>query len=102
MCVCVCVCAQSHLTLCDPMDVAHQAPLSMEFSRQEYWSVFPFPAPGDLPVSGIKPTSLASPVMAGKFFTYWPPGKPLLCMHVCVYTYGYRYIHNRILLRPKK
>ena len=52
MCVCVCVCvcaAQLCLTLCDPMTVACQAPLSMEFSRQEYWSGWPFPSPGDLP-----------------------------------------------------
>ena len=36
-------------TLCDLMDLAHQAPLSMGFSRQEYWSGFPFPPPGDIP-----------------------------------------------------
>ena len=40
--------------------VARQAPLSIEFSRQEYWSVLPFPSPGDLPNSGIKPASLTS------------------------------------------
>ena len=51
---------QSCLTLCDPMDVAHQAPLSMEFSREEYWSGLPFPSPGDLPDSGIEPMSPAS------------------------------------------
>ena len=39
------VCAQSYLTLCNPMTVAHQAPLSMKFSRQEYWSGLPFPSP---------------------------------------------------------
>ena len=39
------------------MDCAHQDPLSMEFSRQEYWNGLPFPSPGDLPNSGIKPTS---------------------------------------------
>ena len=39
--------------------VAHQAPLSMEFSRQEYWSGLPFPSPGDLPDPGIEPGSLA-------------------------------------------
>ena len=50
--------------------------LSMEFSRQEYWSGFPFPTPGGLPSPGIKPTSLASPVLAGGFFTTAPPGKP--------------------------
>ena len=55
MCVCVCVCARAQLclTLCDPMDVAHLAPLSMGFSRQEYWSGLPFPSPGSLPVSSI-------------------------------------------------
>ena len=41
------------------MDVAHQAPPSMEFSRQEYWSGLPFPSPGDPPDSGIEPMSPA-------------------------------------------
>ena len=45
--------------------VARQAPLFMEFSRQEYWSGLPFPSLGDLPDPGIKPTS---PSLAGKFF----------------------------------
>ena len=40
-----------------PWTVAHQAPLSMEFSRQEYWSGLPFPFPGDLPDSGVEPAS---------------------------------------------
>ena len=40
----------------------------MEFSRQEYWGGLPFPTPGDLPDPGIKPTFLASPALAGKFF----------------------------------
>ena len=47
--------------------VAHQGPLSLEVSRQEYWSRLPFPTPGDLPDPGIEPESLASP--AGRFFT---------------------------------
>ncbi|ELR58856.1 hypothetical protein M91_15770, partial [Bos mutus] len=46
-----------------------QAPLSMGFSRQEYWNRFPFPTPGDLPNPGIKPSSLASPALASGFFT---------------------------------
>ena len=46
--------------------VARQAPLSMEFSRQEYWSGLSFPSPGDLPDPGIKP---ASPAWAGRFYT---------------------------------
>ena len=49
--------------------VAHQAPLSMGFSRQEYWSGLSFPSPGDLPDPGIKPASLKSPALAGRFFT---------------------------------
>ena len=48
---------------------AHQAPLSMGFSRQEYWSGLLFPFPGDLPDSGIEPESLMSPALAGRFFT---------------------------------
>ena len=50
---------QSCLTLKIPWTVAHQAPLSMESSRQEYWSGWPFPTPGDLPDTGIKPRSPA-------------------------------------------
>ena len=52
-----------------PWTVALQAPLSKEFSRQEYWSGLPFPPPGDLLNPGIKPESLASPALAGGFFT---------------------------------
>ena len=49
--------------------IARQAPLSMGFSRQEYWSGLPCPPPGDLSDSGIKATSLAPPALAGGFFT---------------------------------
>ena len=49
--------------------VARQAPLSMEFSRQEYWNGLLFPSPGDLSDPGIEPTSLVSPALAGRFFT---------------------------------
>ena len=52
-----------------PWTLAHQAPLSMEFSRQEYWSESPFPSPGDLPDLGIEPMSPVSPVLASGFFT---------------------------------
>ena len=51
-----------------PWTVALQAPLLMEFSRQEYWSGLPFP-PGDLSHPGFKPTSRLSPALAGGFFT---------------------------------
>ena len=52
-----------------PWTVARQAPLSMGFSRQEYWSGLPCPPPGDLPHPGIEPESLTSPALAGGFFT---------------------------------
>ena len=51
--------AKSCPTLASPRTVAHQAPLSMGFSRQEYWSRLAFPSPGDLPNPGIEPGSLA-------------------------------------------
>ena len=56
-----------------PWTVAHEATLSMRFPRQEYWSGFPFPSPGDLPDPGTEPKS---PALAGGFFTTEPPGKP--------------------------
>ena len=56
-------------TLATPWIVVHQAPLSMEFSRQEYWSWLSFPKPGNLPDPGIEFMSLGSPVLAGGFFT---------------------------------
>ena len=63
-----------------PQIVAHQAALSMEFSRQKYWSGLPFPTPGDLLNTGIKPTSFMSPVLAGGFFhcAVWQAYSPLL------------------------
>ena len=59
-------CVQLFVT---PWTVVHQAPLSMRFSRKEYWSGYPFASPGDLPNSGIEPMSLMSPALAGVFFT---------------------------------
>ena len=59
-CAALCLVTQSCPTLCNPMDcVAHQAPLSMGFFRQEYWSGLPYPSPGDLPNPGTKPRSPA-------------------------------------------
>ena len=55
-----------------PWTVAHQAPQSMGFSRQEYWSGAPFPSPGDLPDPGIKPRSSA---LQADFLPAEPPGK---------------------------
>ena len=86
--VCVCVCTQ----LCSrawlfatPCTIAHQAPLSMEFSRQEYWGGLPFPPPGDLFHSGTEPVSSA---LAGRFFITEPlnlgsPNEYLLCAKYC-------------------
>ena len=61
-----------------PQTIAHQAPLSMGFSRREYCSGLPCP-PRDLPNSGIEPMTLASPALVGSFFTTEPPGKPSPC-----------------------
>ena len=65
--------AQSCPTLCGLWTVAHQAPLSMGFSRQEYWTGLPFPSPGDLPDPGIKPRSFK---LQANALTSAPPGKP--------------------------
>ena len=74
-------CVPSCVWLCStPWSVAHQAPLSMGFPRQEYWNRLPFPSPGDLPNPGIKPSS---PILAGGFFTTEPPGKPIIFLNVC-------------------
>ena len=74
-CCCSCLVTKSCSSLCDPLPVAHQAPLSMGFPRQESWSGVPFPSPEDLPDPGIKPC-LTSPASAGGFFTTEPPEKP--------------------------
>ena len=70
--MCVCFYSLSHVQL-NPMTAALQAPLSMGFSRQEYWSGLPFPPPGDFPDPGIKPTSPAPTALAGGCFTTAPP-----------------------------
>ena len=74
---------------------AHQASLSMGFSRQAYWSGLPFPPPGDLPDAGIESTSLMSPAWAGRFLLLLlllflplaPPGKPILLYASWFYLY---------------
>ena len=65
-------CLVFKLFFCDSMDYSHQAPLSMKFSRKEYWSGFSFPLPGDLPDPGTEPMSPASPALVGGFFTTEP------------------------------
>ena len=69
------------LTLCNPMDcIAHQAPLSMRFSQQEYWSGLPSPPPGDLLNPGIESTSPVAPALAGGFFTTSATREVLNCL----------------------
>ena len=73
----------------------HQAPLSFEFSRQEYWDGLPFLSTEDLPDPESKRESLAPPALAGRFFTTAPFGKSMkklhiyvcVCVCVCVYTH---------------
>ena len=80
------------LTLCNLWTVAHQAPLSMGFSRKKYWSGLPWPPPGTLPDPGIEPTSLMSPVLADGFFTTSTTffttraGKPLLTVYLYLFS----------------
>ena len=62
-----------------PWTVAHQAPPSMGFSRQEYWSGLPFPSPVDLPDPGIKPKS---PTLQADILTSEPLGKPYTMLHL--------------------
>ena len=80
----VCVCVHTHAlnrsvmynSVAIPWSVAHQAPLSMKFSRREYWSGLSFPPTGDLSNPGIKLTSSVSPVLVSRFFNTELPGKP--------------------------
>ena len=74
-----------------PWTIAYKAPLSMEFSRQEYWSGLPFPSPGDLPNSGIEP---GSPVLQA-YTLPWEP--PVLC-----YLYIYKYSREWTIQQEKE
>ena len=87
--LCVHSVAQLYPTLRTPWTVAHQAPLSMGFSRQEYWSALPFPPPGDLLDLRIEPMSLESPALAGGFFTTVPLGMLRLWVPTCIYVFMY-------------
>ena len=71
----------SHVQLfVTPLTIASQAPLSMEFSRQEYWSGLPSPTSGDLCKPGMEPLSLVSPALTGGFFTTLHLGKSHYCI----------------------
>ena len=78
----MCVCVHAHALnsvqlLATPQTIVHQSPLSMGFSRQEYWSGWPCPSPWDLPDAGIKPTSSESPALQMSSLPTEPPGEPL-------------------------
>ena len=91
--LCVCACAQSlsHVRLwTTAQSVTCQAPLSMEFSSQEYWSGLPFPPPWALPDPWIEPASPVVLALAGGFFTTEPPGKPQLLLNFMLITIGKR------------
>ena len=84
--VCVCSVAQLCLTHCGPMGCRLSGSSVHGFSRQEYWSGLPFPTPGDLPDSGIEPASIASPALAGGFFTIEVSGEPFFCKFTQILT----------------
>ena len=92
-----CVCVLSHFSrvlLFETLwTVAHQAPLSMGFFRQEYWSGSPCPPPGDLPKPGIEPTVLMSAALAGGSFTTGAteeaPYLPLLSF-ICIFLFQHQ------------
>ena len=87
--MCVDGCMHSYVQLfVIPWTAAHQAPLSTEFSRQEYCWRLPFPTPGDLPGPKIDPVSLAAPALAGRSFTnctMWEALIPSLGSQMCVF-----------------
>ena len=91
LCVCVGGCAQSLSCVqlfATPWTVAHQAPLSLGFPRQEYWPGLPFPLPGTLPDPGIESESPLSPASAGGFFITEPSRSSFGC-HSCDYILLY-------------
>ena len=82
-----------------PWTVVRQAPLSMGFSRPEYWSGLPWPPPGDRTDLGIEPTSLMSPALASKFFTTNASWQALSVLHVLISCYSFYWLS--IPLRAK-
>ena len=97
---CVYSVAKSCPTVWEPMTLAGQAPLSMGYSREEYWSGLPFPSPGDLTDPGVETRSLASHAMASSFFTTEPDGKPRLSVVLAVKNLGQRQ-QQKIFAFPK-
>ena len=104
LCKCVCMCESTCMLSCFSgvqlfatlWIVAHQAPLSIGFSRQEYWNGLPCPPPGDLLNQGIKPASLTSPALAGRFFTInanWE-----VSFYIYLYTHTHTHTHTHLFV----
>ena len=90
--MCVCVCMLCHIQLfVTPWTVAQQAPLSIGFTRQEYWSGLPFRSPVYVADLGIEPVSLA---LTGRFFTTEQFGKPrtYISQYICVSVYQFIFL----------
>ena len=85
-------CVQLFVT---PWTVAHQAPLSMGFSRQEYWSGLPFPSPGNLPDPGIKP---GSPALQADSLPFEPSGKTYTNTHTHIHTHTHTHTYIYICI----
>ena len=96
----ICMCLLAHLCI-TPWDPMNYSPLDSSVheisSRQEYWSSLPFPIPGDPPDPGIKLTSLASPALAGRFFTTAPSGKPIY-IYMCIKIASIKLFHKCICI----
>ena len=99
MCACMLSCF-SHVRLWATLwTITHQGPPSIGFSRQEYWSVLPYPPPGDLPDLGIELTSLQSHAVAGRFFTTSATWEAHMHMHyihmyICIYTFFFTFFSH--------
>ena len=83
VCVCVCVCARKRMSMLSvvsnfatPWTITHHASLSVDFSRQEYWSGLPFPPPGDLPDPGMEPATPVSYVLQADSSSLSHQGSP--------------------------
>ena len=101
--MCVCVCESESCSVMSNSLQPHeacQALLSMEFSRQEYWSGLPFPSPGDFSDIGIKPRS---PALQTDSLPSEPPGKPNMCLmyvHILsTFLYMYTYTHTHTIFQ---
>ena len=86
-CVCVLSCFSCVQLFVTPWTVAHQAPLSLGFSKQEHWSGLSCPPPGDLPDPGTEPASLMSPALQVRSSPLVTPDKPYTHIPKCKHVY---------------